>query len=84
MSKSDIQSWLSSAKKFEDDGSDSSETRWKRDRVMEEWQNSMIAAQNILMEGKTNSRTSFLHDELLPLAKHGGICFIAASPAFRY
>lgn len=84
MSKSDIQSWLSSAKKFDDDGSGSLDTRWKRDRVMEEWPNSMIAAQNILMEGKTTPRTSFLHDELLPLAKHGGICFTAVYPAFRY
>ncbi|KAE9398973.1 ARM repeat-containing protein [Gymnopus androsaceus JB14] len=83
MSKSDIQSWLSSAGKFDDEGSGSSETSWKRDRIMEDWRNSMVAAQNILMEGKTTSRISFLHDELLPLAKHGDLTLSQVMDIFK-
>lgn len=76
MSKPDVQSWLSSAGKFDDDGSGSSDSSWQRDQVMKDWSLSMIAAQKILMDSKTSIRLSFLRDELSALAKHGGMYVI--------
>ncbi|KAJ4478479.1 armadillo-type protein [Lentinula aciculospora] len=83
MSKSDIQSWLSSAGKFDDDGSGSSDSVWQRDRVLRDWSPSIVAAQNILMESKTSIRISFLHDEVLPLAKHGDLTLSQVMDIFR-
>ncbi|KAJ3745026.1 armadillo-type protein [Lentinula detonsa] len=83
MSKSDIQSWLSSAGKSDDEGFGSSDSSWQRDRVMQDWTSSMISAQNILMESKTSVRLSFLHDELLPLTKHGDLTLSQVMDIFR-
>ena len=76
MSKPDVQSWLSSAGKSDDDGSGSSASLWQRDQVMKDWSFSMIAAQKVLMDSKTSIRLSFLRDELSTLAKHGGMYII--------
>ncbi|KAJ3720708.1 hypothetical protein C8R42DRAFT_722394 [Lentinula raphanica] len=73
MSKTDIQSWISSAGKFDDDSNGASGLSWQRDRVMKDWSSSMMAAQSILLESRTSARILFLHNELLPLAKHGGL-----------
>ncbi|KAK0468862.1 armadillo-type protein [Armillaria novae-zelandiae] len=69
MSKSDIQSWLSSAS-TERDESESASLSWQRDRVLEDWSPSMEYAQHRLLESKTSSRVRFLQEELLPLARH--------------
>ncbi|PBK90411.1 ARM repeat-containing protein [Armillaria gallica] len=69
MSKSDIQSWLSSAS-TERDESESASLSWQRDRVLEDWPQSMEYAQHRLLESKTSSRVRFLQEELLPLARH--------------
>ncbi len=73
MSKSDIQSWLSSAS-TERDESESASLSWQRDRVLEDWSPSMEYAQHRLLESKTSSRVRFLQEELLPLARHAGTC----------
>ncbi|KAK0212097.1 armadillo-type protein [Desarmillaria ectypa] len=69
MSKSDIQSWLSSAS-TERDESESASLSWQRDRVLEDWSPSMEYAQHRLLESKTSFRVRFLQEELLPLARH--------------
>ncbi|KAJ3807969.1 armadillo-type protein [Lentinula aff. lateritia] len=83
MSKPDVQSWLSSAGKFDDDGSGSSDSSWQRDQVMKDWSCSMIAAQKILMDSKTSIRLSFLRDELSTLAKHGDLTLSQVMDIFR-
>ncbi|KAJ3828802.1 translational activator GCN1 [Lentinula raphanica] len=83
MSKTDIQSWISSAGKFDDDSNGASGLSWQRDRVMKDWSSSMMAAQNILLESRTSARISFLHDELLPLAKHGDLTLSQVMDIFK-
>lgn len=69
MSKSEIQSWLSTATTSDDKPDDGS---WPRDRVFSEWSKSLQLAQNKLLTSKTTDRIQFLEEELLSLAKHGG------------
>ncbi|KAF9059496.1 armadillo-type protein [Rhodocollybia butyracea] len=56
---------------------------WQRDKVMDQWSNSMLAAQNILMESKTSVRISFLRDELFPLARHGDLTLSQVLDIFK-
>jgi hypothetical protein len=74
MSKSEIQSWLSSASMSDDGEFSGDRPSWQRDRVLNDWQNSMEYAQNVLLRDKAKARVQFLQDELLSLAKHGGRC----------
>ncbi|KAG7441044.1 ARM repeat-containing protein [Guyanagaster necrorhizus] len=69
MSKSDIQSWLSSAS-TERDESESTGLPWQRDMVLKDWSTSMEHAQHRLLESKTSFRVRFLQEELLPLVRH--------------
>lgn len=72
MSKSEIQSWLSSASTSGDVESTSDRRTWQRDRVLVDWERSLEYAQDELLGDKTKARIQFLEDELLSLAKHGG------------
>lgn len=72
MSKSEIQSWLSSASTSGDVESTGDRRTWQRDRVLVDWERSLKYAQNELLGDKTKARIQFLEDELLSLAKHGG------------
>jgi hypothetical protein len=72
MSKSEIQSWISSASTSGDAESTSDRLSWQRDRVLVDWERSLEYAQNELLGEKTKARVQFLQDELLSLAKHGG------------
>lgn len=67
MSKSEIQSWISSATIGEEE-----EPVWQRDRVLVDWQASLEYAQTLLLNERTKTRIAFLRDEILSLAKHGG------------
>ncbi|KAF8883249.1 armadillo-type protein [Infundibulicybe gibba] len=72
MSKSEIQSWLSTAS-TSDDNDNGDRITWQRDRVLNDWPRAMQYAQDRLMDSKTKSRTQFLNEELLSLAKHGDL-----------
>lgn len=76
MSKSEIQSWLSAASPsaIDTNGEVPDPPSWQRDRVLSDWPRAMEHAQIALTSNKTKVRTQFLHDELLSLAKHGGVC----------
>lgn len=72
MSKSEIQSWLSSASTGTNENGDRDEQVWQRDRVLNDWPQSMEYAQKVLLTQKTKARIEFLQNEILSLAKHGG------------
>ena len=69
MSKSDIQSWISSSNV--DDGLQQ-ENVWQRDRVPTDWPVAMEHAQMVLLNGKTKARIEFLRNDISWLAKHAG------------
>ena len=75
MRNSEIQSWLSSAAALDDIEPRTDRIIAQRDRVLNDWQKSMELAHDALMGEKTKSRIQFLQAEILPLAKHGGVCF---------
>lgn len=77
MSKSEIQSWVSSAGGG-DDG-DQDEQVWQRDRVLNNWPRSIEYAQKVLLGQKTRRRVEFLKNEILSLAKHAGELGISVS-----
>ncbi|KAK1228592.1 translational activator of GCN4 [Marasmius sp. AFHP31] len=72
MSKSAIESWLSSAGAEREDDSVSGYV-WQRDRVLQDWERSLDFAKSVLLESRTSVRIRFLKEELLPLAKHGDL-----------
>lgn len=72
MSKSEIQSWISSATTSSAGNGEDQEQVWRRDQVLNDWPRSLDYAQNYLLNEKTKARTVFLHDEILSLAKHAG------------
>ena len=84
MSKSEIQSWLSSATVVDDIEPHTDRPSWRRDRVLNDWQKSMEFAHDALMSKTTKSRVQFLQTEILPLAKHGGMCLssVVRSPEY--
>jgi hypothetical protein len=84
MSKSEIQSWLSSANTSDDGDFSDDGPSWQRDRVLNDWQKSMEYARNVLLRDKTKARIQFLQDELLSLAKHGGTCIPACFHVENY
>lgn len=71
MSKSEIQSWLSSAS-ISDENGGFDQSLWRRDRVLDEWPAALQFAQSQLLTSKTRTRIRFLEEELLSLAQHGG------------
>ncbi|KAG7093730.1 hypothetical protein E1B28_007382 [Marasmius oreades] len=73
MSKSAIESWLSSAGAEQENGEPISGYVWQRDRVSQDWEKSMEFARNVLLESRTSVRSRFLKEELFPLAKHGDL-----------
>jgi len=75
MSKSEIQSWISTASTGDTSNGNEDQQLWQRDRVLADWPRSLEYAQNVLCKEKTKVRTEFLHDEILSLAKHGGSVF---------
>ena len=73
MSTSEIQSWISSST---NEGQDDGDRQvWQRDRVLHDWPRSLEYAQTFLLNEKTKSRIRFLQEEILSLAKHGGLYF---------
>ena len=77
--RSDIQSWVTSAATTMDGGDSSDEgPTWQKDRILDDWERSMEYAQHVLISGKTKMRISFLQDGLFSLAKHGGRSIIRA------
>ncbi|TFK45118.1 armadillo-type protein [Crucibulum laeve] len=83
MSKSEIQSWLSTAKTGENGDADVDDSIWQRDRVLSDWPRSLEIAQKTLLVGKNKTRIQFLQDELLSLAKHGGLSLSQVLDVFK-
>jgi len=74
MSKSEIQSWITSSNPSNDaaNGDSGDGLSWQRDNVFSDWPRSMQYAQEKLLTSKTRIRIRFLQEELLSLARHGG------------
>jgi hypothetical protein len=72
MSKSEIQSWISTASTGDTPNGNGDQQLWQRDRVLADWPRSLEHAKNVLCREKTKFRIEFLRDEILSLAKHGG------------
>ena len=70
MSKTDIQSWISSSDVGMEDGDQ--ESVWQRDRALNDWPRALEYAQRVLLNNKTKSRIGFLRNEIMSLAKHAG------------
>ncbi|KIK62847.1 hypothetical protein GYMLUDRAFT_242480 [Collybiopsis luxurians FD-317 M1] len=88
MSKSDIQSWLSSSSNFDDEDESGSSrsvgsSRWQRDKVMNDWTPSMNVAQDVLLKSRTGTRVRFLREELLGLAKHADLSLSQTLDIFK-
>ncbi|KAF8161530.1 armadillo-type protein [Crassisporium funariophilum] len=85
MSKSEIQSWISSSNSGEpsNENGDQQPQLWQRDRVVSDWPKSLEYAQNVLLNDKTKARTKFLQDEILSLAKHGDLTLSQILDIFR-
>ncbi|KAF9047662.1 armadillo-type protein [Panaeolus papilionaceus] len=84
MSKSEIQSWISSSQTRKDDSDDSENGyTWQRDRVIDDWPRSLDLAKTLLLTGKTGARVGFLRDELLSLAKHGDLTLSQVLDLFK-
>ncbi|KAL0955554.1 hypothetical protein HGRIS_001793 [Hohenbuehelia grisea] len=71
MSKSEIQSWISSTSTAPTD--DTPDDSWQRDRVLQDWSKAIEIAHARLMNSRTKHRVQFLQDELLSLAKHADL-----------
>lgn len=73
MSKSNIQSWITSTSaRVDEDPSVQQENVWQRDRVPTDWPAAMEYAQKVLLNGKTKARIEFLRSDILMLARHAG------------
>ncbi|KAF5388937.1 hypothetical protein D9757_005117 [Collybiopsis confluens] len=88
MSKSDIQSWLSSSGNLDEDeesgsGGSIRSSGWHRDKVMNEWTTSINAAQDILLKSRTSTRIRFLREELSGLAKHADPSLLQTLDVFK-
>ncbi|KAF9012742.1 armadillo-type protein [Cyathus striatus] len=85
MSKTEIQSWISSTRTGENGDADASsgESVWQRDRVLSDWPNSMDYAQKTLLVSQTRIRVQFLRDELFSLAKHGDLTLSQIMDVFK-
>ncbi|KAG6810659.1 hypothetical protein H0H92_010871 [Tricholoma furcatifolium] len=77
----DIESWISSTI-MDDPDAPTNEFSWQRDRVLNNWENSLEYAQNILLGAKTKERAQFIEDELLSLAKHAGKLLTLTFPRY--
>ncbi|KAG5642517.1 hypothetical protein DXG03_002618 [Asterophora parasitica] len=58
---------------MDDPDSPSNGFSWQRDRVLNDWQQSLEYAQGVLLGAKSKTRAQFLEDELLSLAKHADL-----------
>jgi hypothetical protein len=72
MSKSEIQSWISSSNIVTSPDDSGDGVSWQRDNVLNDWPRAIEFAQARLLTSKTRIRIQFLQEELLSLAKHGG------------
>ncbi|RDB20660.1 eIF-2-alpha kinase activator gcn1 [Hypsizygus marmoreus] len=82
MSKSEIQSWLSSATTDEME-SPANGSSWQRDQVLNDWEWSIEYAQDVLLCGGTKSRVQFLQEELLSLVTHADLNLSQIMDIFR-
>ncbi|KAF9266994.1 ARM repeat-containing protein [Marasmius fiardii PR-910] len=73
MSKSAIESWLSSAGAGAVDSEPTSGYVWQRDNLLQDWEKAVDFARSVLLESRTSVRIRFLKEELFLLAKHGGL-----------
>jgi hypothetical protein len=77
MSKSEVQSWISSSASGDIENDDSEDgLSWQRENVFNDWPRSMKFAQGRLLTSKTRIRVQFLQEELLSLATHGGMLLL--------
>ncbi|KAF8959922.1 armadillo-type protein [Flammula alnicola] len=85
MSKSEIQSWISTTSIGEpsNGNGDYQEQAWQRDRVLSDWPRSLEYAQTLLLNEKTKGRKIFLQEELLSLAKHGDLSLSQILDVFK-
>ena len=78
MSNFAIESWISSTAgagpEYDEEAGGAS---WSRNLVPRDWSKALDYARNVLLVGKTKARIQFLRDELLSLAKHGGMPTLA-------
>ena len=73
MSKSEIQSWISSSAVDKEDRDDSATSHpWQRDQVLNDWPSSVDYARTVLLTHRTKDRIAFLREELLSLVRHAG------------
>ena len=75
MGRSEIESWIASTASASGDDEDSpaSASGWRRENILKDWPGAMRAAQTMLFTSSTKARVQFLREELLVLAKHGGM-----------
>ncbi|EKM53603.1 uncharacterized protein PHACADRAFT_125439 [Phanerochaete carnosa HHB-10118-sp] len=75
MGKSDIESWIASTSTSSPtaDGENLNGHRlsgWRRDLVVNDWQAALLAARRLLLTSSTKTRTWFLQEELLYIARN--------------
>lgn len=81
MSDLAIESWISStAVAGAEDDEEAGGPSWSRDLVPRDWSQALNYARSVLLVSKTKARIQFLRDELLSLAKHGGMPTLAIWP----
>ena len=80
MSKSEIQSWISSSAVDKEDRDDSTTHSWQRDQVLNDWPNSFEYARTVLLTSRTKERIAFLQEELASCVRHAGESPSLASP----
>ncbi|KAF7965509.1 hypothetical protein HWV62_43100 [Athelia sp. TMB] len=82
MSKSEIQSWISSSNNGPDI-SHEQEFVWQRDNVLGDWDRAMEYAQAQLINERTKTRVQFLQEEMMSLVKHGDMTLAQCMGVFR-
>ncbi|KAK2463021.1 hypothetical protein APHAL10511_004676 [Amanita phalloides] len=83
MSKSEIESWVSSTAETGAEEEEEGRASWNKDLVPRDWSKALEHAQNVLLVGKTKARIHFLRDELLSLAKHGDLTLSQTLDVFK-
>ncbi|KAF8627766.1 hypothetical protein AX17_006131 [Amanita inopinata Kibby_2008] len=83
MSKSEIESWISSTTGAGADGEEGASGSWSRTLVPQDWSKALSHARTVLLVGKTKTRVQFLQDELLSFAKHGDMTLSQTLDVFK-
>ncbi|PFH47401.1 hypothetical protein AMATHDRAFT_152123 [Amanita thiersii Skay4041] len=84
MSKSQIESWISSTAGAGDDGEDGGAGfSWSRDLATRDWAKALEYAKSVLLIGRTKARVQFLREEVLSLVKNGDLNLSKSLDVFK-